>query len=174
MLPIAALFTRRNSPYLSLPGVECYDERRDARTYSGPYPVVAHPPCRGWGRYRHRSASSSDEHELAFFALDAVRRFGGVLEHPEASRLWSAAGLLRPGFIDHFGGFTLVIDQCDFGHRARKRTWLYIVRCEPPLFPAPRLGLHSVERMCRAERERTPVDLAHWLVQCARSARPIR
>lgn len=170
-MTVAALFVRRDSAYKALPGVDCYDVDRDARTYDGPWPVVAHPPCRSWGRLAHFAKPRADEHELAFFALETVRRFGGVLEHPEASRLWGEAGLLKPGTYDHYGGFTLVVDQCCWGHRARKRTWLYICRCEPPPIPPARPWVTTVERMCHSEREKTPFQLATWLVQCASSAR---
>ena len=50
---VAALFCRRDSNYKLLPGVDVYDADRDARTYDGPHPVIAHPPCRGWGELRH-------------------------------------------------------------------------------------------------------------------------
>jgi hypothetical protein len=50
---IAALFVERNGIYFGIPGVDPWDERRDARTYAGPWPVVAHPPCARWGRYWH-------------------------------------------------------------------------------------------------------------------------
>nr|QJB21557.1 MAG: hypothetical protein [Microvirus sp.] len=171
-MTVAALFVRRDSPYKSLPGVECYDFERDARTYAGPWPVVAHPPCRAWGRLRHMAKPRVGERELALFALDAVRRWGGVLEHPEASGLWAEAGLLAPLTYDLWGGFTVVVDQAAWGHRARKRTWLYVCRCEPPPIPPARVAVTTVERLCRAERERTPPELASWLVQCASSARP--
>lgn len=171
-MTVAALFVRASSPYKSLPGVVCYDEQRDARTYRGPWPVVAHPPCRAWGRLRHMAKPRPDERDLALFALDAVRRFGGVLEHPQASLLWPVAGLLAPGHYDHYGGFTLVVDQSAFGHRARKRSLLYFVGCEPPALPPARPASTTVERMCRAERERTPPELATWLVQVASAARP--
>ena len=49
MHPVVVLFVRADSIYKTLPGVECYDEARDARTWPGGCPVVAHPPCRTWG-----------------------------------------------------------------------------------------------------------------------------
>lgn len=168
---VVALFVRADSPYWSIPGVTCFDEARDARTYSGSEPVVAHPPCRAWGRLKAFAKPVSGERELAFFALDAVRRCGGVLEHPEGSSLWAEAGLLRPGYYDPFGGITLSVDQSAWGHRARKRTWLYCCRVDLLPLPPARPCVTSVERMGRAERERTPFELASWLVRVASSAR---
>jgi hypothetical protein len=49
-LTIAALYVDPNGAYVNLPGVEVWDEARDARTYAGPWPVVAHPPCNKWER----------------------------------------------------------------------------------------------------------------------------
>lgn len=43
---VAVLFAREDSVYKTLPECEVYDMARDARTYDGPWPVVAHPPCR--------------------------------------------------------------------------------------------------------------------------------
>jgi hypothetical protein len=50
MNSLAALYVLRDGPY-NLPGIDLWDEKRDARKYRGPYPVVAHPPCERWGRY---------------------------------------------------------------------------------------------------------------------------
>src|SRR5258708_3804871 len=47
---VAALYVDPNGVYASLPGVEVWDEARDARLYAGPWPVVAHPPCARWCR----------------------------------------------------------------------------------------------------------------------------
>ena len=48
---IAALFVANPGCYIGLPDVDPWDKERDARTYAGPWPVVAHPPCVRWGRY---------------------------------------------------------------------------------------------------------------------------
>lgn len=166
----AALFVRPRSIYHALPGVDCWDEARDARNYSGNLPVIAHPPCRGWGKLAHLAKVHPGELELAYFALAAVRRCGGVLEHPVGSRLWREADLPRPGeFPDPFGGRTELVRQCDWGHRAEKATLLYIVGAEVPPYPARRVPTAHVENMWRGEREATPPEFASWLVQLANS-----
>lgn len=165
---VAALFTRPDSPYLRL-GCDCFDLARDARTFCGSVPVVAHPPCRGWSRLSHFAKVRPGELELAPWAVETVRRVGGVLEHPLASRLWRHMGIER-GRRDRFGGVLVPIQQAAYGHRAPKWTGIYCVRTElrPRLCWGGVGEFVSVERMGRAERERTPFELASDLVEAAR------
>ena len=82
---VAALYVDPRGPYPKLLGPEmCWDEQRDARTYAGPWPVVAHPPCGPWGRLRHMC--TKQDGSLAMLAIAQVRRWGGVLEQPAACR----------------------------------------------------------------------------------------
>ena len=184
-MKVAALFVKKNSIYKSLPSVECYDVDRDALTFDGDCPVVAHPPCRLWGNLQHFSTAPIEEKELAIWALDQVRKCGGVLEHPAFSSLWWGARLPLPdGFPDEYGGYTIQVDQFHWGHKARKRTWLYIVGCkrvELPLIPH-REGepTHTVKaskrkgprlpEMKKSERSDSPIEFAQWLVRVARLA----
>jgi len=126
--PVVVLFVRADSIYKTLPGVECYDEARDARTWPGGCPVVAHPPCRTWGCLKHfATAAPAHEHALGPWAIDKVRRWGGVLEHPKGSTLFRECGCALPGGLpDEWGGITLEVDQFHWGHKARKRTLLYV------------------------------------------------
>lgn len=171
MKRVAVLFARADSCYRYFPEADVFDISRDARTYCGDLPVVAHPPCRAWGRLRHLANPRSDERDLAFFAVEQVRRCGGVLEHPAKSSLWPAAGLPAPGWRDAFGGWTLPVLQSAFGHRAPKATFLYICGVEPcdtPIVPF-HLGVAAgrVELMGKAAREHTPASLAAWLLKVA-------
>jgi hypothetical protein len=172
--PVSALFVRGDSVYKAL-GVECWDEARDARTYSGPGPVVAHPPCRGWGRLRQFAKVRPDERSLAVLAVRFVREFGGVLEHPHGSSLWGACGLPRPSEArDAWGGFTLLLDQGWWGHPAPKPTWVYVCGVRPVAVPSmPVQARRAVGRTTHldvADRERTPEPFARWLVSLARLA----
>ena len=103
---VAVLFARRGSIYNRFAQADVFDLGRDALTFGGGCPVIAHPPCRAWGRLRHLSKHAMGELELAHFAVRAVRFNGGVLEHPEASTLWRVAQLPRPGTVDAVGGWT--------------------------------------------------------------------
>lgn len=177
---ITVLFARADSIYKALPGCDVYDADRDATTWPGGTTVIAHPPCRAWGRLRTFARPEPGEKELALWAVEQVRKWGGVLEHPAHSTLWPAAGLPRPGTRDQYGGWTLPIYQHWWGHRAEKSTWLYIVGCEPSRIPDMPIRLdeptHVVQsrkradyrpHISKAEREHTPVELAMWLCELA-------
>lgn len=183
--PVAVLFARRDSIYKTLPELDVWDEERDARLYTGKGPVIAHPPCRAFGRLRQFAKPLPWEKDLAYWSVDTVRANGGVLEHPATSRLWADKGLPAPGKRDASGGFTLPILQKDFGHRADKSTWLYVSGIEPRQLPGVPLVLgmatHVVQtkrgdgrpHIRKAEREETPLHLALWLVEVASMCRAI-
>jgi hypothetical protein len=164
---VAALFVETNGCYFGLEGVDPWDEARDARLYDGPHPVVAHPPCQRWGKmwfgqplHVKRTGERKklgDDGGCFKAALDAVRRFGGVLEHPERSKAWQHFGLNEPpregGWIsaDWEGGWTCCVEQGRYGHYARKPTWLYAAHVELPSLDwgkgPPRYDPAVVERM---------------------------
>lgn len=139
---IAALYVIATGPY-AIDGVDVWSIDRDARKYRGPHPVIAHPPCERWGRYwgggpmLHNTPKRKllgDDGCTFAHALWAVRTFGGVLEHPEASHAFGYYGLPRPhtkgGWTppDKWGGRSACVAQGNYGHRAQKLTWLYGVR----------------------------------------------
>ena len=65
------------------------------------------------------------EKELALWSIDKVREVGGILEHPKGSKLFPKYLPDNDQFPDEFDGFTVLIDQYDFGHVAHKETKLY-------------------------------------------------
>lgn len=187
---VVALYVDPRGPY---PGIvrEWYDDVRDAKTYRGTLPVVAHPPCGPWSHQSHLHKRAK-EIALAPHAVAVVQRCGGVLEHPAGSKLFDACGLPHPSplgirFTDEHDGFSIEVAQCDWGHPARKRTWLYIVglhgvlpemppRREPTHWcsggrtPSSRRGspVPPGIKVCSAQqRRRTPTDFARWLVELA-------
>lgn len=137
MTMVAALYVETNGIYYGLPNVDPWDLTRDARSYAGPHPVVAHPPCKRWGRFWHGSTRKPHQYRLGAddgcfaHALWAVRTFGGVLEHPADSHAWRYYGLREPSreggwrVADTWGGFSCYVEQGHYGHFARKPTWLY-------------------------------------------------
>jgi hypothetical protein len=132
---IAALFVDPEGVYSGLPDCEAWGEDRDARLYTGPWPVVAHPPCARWcrlaglvqARWGHKKG---DDGGCFASALASVRRWGGVLEHPAHSDAWDRYELPVPprtgGWVRDFtGGWACQVEQGRYGHPAKKATWLY-------------------------------------------------
>lgn len=199
---VAVLFADPRGTYSQCEGVDLWCEKRDARLYAGPHPVVAHPPCERWGRYWNGGPSArvpqqkGDDGGCFAAALNAVRTWGGVLEHPEASAAWAWHGLTPPPrggawyAADFLGGWTCCVEQGYYGHRARKATWLYAFGVKPPRMRWGRApgdfvrldeGFHSAEERARAvktgacrrlskkQRAATPPEFRDALLAIARS-----
>ena len=196
---VAALFVESGGAYFGQEGVDPWDAARDARRYAGPHPVVAHPPCSRWcrlaGLVEARWGHKRGEDGGCFAAaLDAVRRWGGVLEHPAYSDAWKAFGLARPtragGWVpaDERGGWTCHVEQGRYGHPAKKATWLYAVATDLPDLrwgydhdsksqaPVSWCGNHTSTfdkrpRIGKREASRTPPEFREILLEMARSVR---
>lgn len=192
---VAALYVMEDGPYSRMEGVDPWPESRDARLYAGPHPVVAHPPCNRWcqlasvNEARYGQAVGEDGGCFSA-ALHAVRAWGGVLEHPAYSLAWPRFGLLRPErgswqqglFGDR--GWVTEVSQSAYGHRARKRTWLYYAGSgEPPAldWSDPKgdawvsWGDHDrypdQPRLSKREAKATPPEFLGLLLRLARGAR---
>lgn len=194
---IAALFVDPSGPYFGRYDVDAWDEARDARNYRGPHPVVAHPPCQRWGRYWSGGPSAKvrrklgDDEGCFAAALESVRKWGGVLEHPEASHAFRVFGLPIPpksgGWIGRPYHWACCVEQGHYGHRARKATWLYAVTADKPPgliwgkaegkcrmdggFPSTAArraavadGWRAVEHLSKSERLLTPKTFAELLI----------
>ncbi|HEX6215275.1 MAG TPA: hypothetical protein VFZ38_10675 [Vicinamibacterales bacterium] len=185
MRTVAALCVAGNSVYKSMPWVEAYDARRDARTFPGGMPVVAHPPCRLWSAYTKHQAKSDDpeaEKALGLWCASQVRRWGGVLEQPAHSGLWEAAGLPTPGSSANKPTmFSIEVSQAWWGYPMLKATWLYFhgVEWSSLVFPMnkkphdSRAGIGDRRRqqvMSKNQRAATYPAFAEWLVAAARSS----
>lgn len=200
---VAALYVETGGVYFGLDGVDPWDVKRDARGYAGPWPVVAHPPCNKWSplayinQKRIPGYKVGDDGGCFERAMDAVDRWGGVLEHPANSVAWRTFNLPKPerGRWKEVGlgsGWVTEVDQGRYGHRARKRTWLYVSSAGPDMNVPPDLDWEIAEsdaivsgfthqpkgehvacehrRVRPAEASRTPIAFRDLLLELARSA----
>lgn len=196
---IAALYVQKAGVYYGIDDVETWDEARDARTYPGPYPVVAHPPCARWcrlaGLVEARWGHKRGEDGGCFAsALSCVRRWGGVLEHPAYSDAWATFGLPKPvqyGWQRGIcGGWSTYVEQGRYGHPAKKATWLYSFGCVLPTLEWGRVpdgqskalvswcGNHTKSgdirpRVGKDAASRSPEPFRDVLLNMARSVRPM-
>lgn len=140
---IAALFIDERGGYVGRSDVDAWGRSRDARTYAGEEPVVAHPPCGVWCQLASVNAKRygravGDDGGCFASALANVRRCGGVLEHPALSKAWAHFCLMPPlplgaGWrVSGPGEWVCAVSQAVYGHLARKMTWLlYVGACAP-------------------------------------------
>jgi hypothetical protein len=186
---VSVLFVDRTGFYPEVVA-DTWDKDRDARNYDGPNPVVAHPPCQLWvnlahvnyARYGGGHNRPGNDGGCFASALYNVRRWGGVLEHPAGSNAWEAHGLTPPGETIGWRQTALCEWVCEvwqsaYGHKARKRTWLFYCGRVPPLEGrwdrAP--GTHQVgwfdrikPTLGKKEAMATPEAFAQFLLDLAR------
>ncbi len=191
---IAALFVQPDGVYAGLDGVDPWPASRDARLYAGWDPVVAHPPCARWYRLAYfcqsmYGAKVGDDGGTFAAALAAVRRCGGVLEHPAHTLAWAAHDLVAPSSAGVwqqtiFGEWVGWVEQIAYGHRARKPTWLLYRGDVPPtplrsgrgMQPTARVGAwrrHQPDRPQLRGRaaSATPIAFRDYLLDLAARSR---
>ena len=116
---------------------------------------------------------------------------GGVLEHPANSLAWGAFGLLRPiqgGWSRSLFGdiWTTEVYQRNYGHPAKKRTWLAYCGNEPPPLdwsppeppeawissdrPRSQLRKMGIRQLNSREAKATPIPFRDLLISIAESA----
>ena len=150
------LFVSDKSYYLQDSRFDCWTKGRNALNFTGSCPVIAHPPCRLWGRLRSLSTADIVEKELALYSVDYIRKFGGILEHPAGSKLWAECGLPIPGQgYDEFGGFSISINQSWFGYPAVKNTWLYVNGCTLSELPSLPLNFNVITHVVCSSKKKT-------------------
>jgi hypothetical protein len=114
----------------------------------------------------------------------------GVLEHPAATRAFSAHGLPKPKGAGWqrttCGGWVCEVWQSAYGHRANKATWLYYHGTNPPhelRWEMPvgthQIGFHDQRgkaankpTLGRKEANATPLEFRDELVLLAMMATP--
>ncbi len=155
---VAALFIDLKGPYPEMLGAElCWDEKRDARGYTGTGPVIVHPPCGRWcamARQNERrwGAKVGEDGGCFAAALEHLGRCGGVLEHPKSSIAFKHFGIPKPK--SKIIGWQQVAEcvwvcevwQSAYGHLASKATWLVYVGARAPFqlrWDRPR-GTHQI------------------------------
>lgn len=172
---VAVLCAARNSIYHTMEGVDVYDLSRDARTFQGGQPIVAHPPCRSWSAYcAHQAKPEPGERELGIWCCEQLKQWGGVLEQPAHSRLFAAGGLPLPGEPERDGLWSIQVDQAWWGDSRKKATWLCFSRIERESVEVPFLLRPTTagdrrrwQVMSKHQRSATPAAFAEWLVDVA-------
>jgi len=187
---IAALFVQPDGCYKDLEGIDLWDEARDARKYNGPYPVVAHPPCQLWGnlafvnykRWGGEHNRPGNDDGCFESALESVRKWGGVLEHPAGSRAFFKYLHTKPSQAQWqklmCGGWVCEVWQSAYGHKANKSTWLYYYGSSMP--PSMRLnrpvGTHQIGHCAKGNNKpvlqgkaasATPIEFRDALIDMA-------
>lgn len=158
---IDILCTTKKSHYLELENVRPWNQDKDAYNYNDSTPVITHAPCGQWSKLKSMAHCNEREKQLAPFCLDKVNTNGGIFEHPDSSDIWKQYDISKGQLIEVWLSW--------FGFEARKRTFLYFVKCKPITMPISfNAWTNRVSNMSARKRETTPKAMAEWLVQCIR------
>lgn len=164
---ITVLCAKKKSLYKQIPGLDVWDQDRDAYYFTGSNPVITHAPCAQWSQMKGFANDNPDEKELAYFCLQKVLRNGGIFEHPRGSSFFREAGVDRNIYS---------VDQSWWGFPAKKATWLFFHRCKPepfPIMPPPPTRVIAPHRhikgggtldLPKSQRSTTTIPFAQWMI----------
>lgn len=168
---ISVLCVNRNSIYKTIPGLDVWDEDRDAYNFKGTNQVITHAPCQQWSKMKSFAKDNPREKELAFFCLNKVMVNGGIFEHPAGSSFFKAANVPRSSIYS--------VDQFWWGLECKKPTWLFFSQCKPLPYALRfeaithqiKTGFNGANKikngmkwMQKTRHSYTTIDFAKWLI----------
>ena len=121
---IAALYVETGGCYFGLPDIDPWDEKRDARLYDGPYPVIAHPPCT---RMANSGVMWLEKRNLWDDLDEATTFFNHFVEYGKAGNKIAIENPIPHKYaVEKIGKYSQVIQPYMFGHTERKATCLWL------------------------------------------------
>ncbi len=172
---ISVLCAKRDSLYKKIPGLDVWDDLRNAYYFTGSNPVITHAPCAQWSRMKAFSKPDQETKDLAYFCLNKVVRNGGIFEHPAGSSFFKEVGITN----------IYSVDQSWWGFPARKRTYLFFSKCKPlavPLMqhmPTHVVGINSKlsehqrkqrKELSKSQRSTTVIPFANWMIESIKAS----
>lgn len=172
-----ALFIDETSNYILHPRLDPFTIHRNALTCTSKLPGISHPPCGPWSRLHALTRKNTDHRLLGIWAALRTQLYGGILEQPAFSKLWTAMDLPRPGEITCSNEFSISVDLHWFGYPARKPTWLFFSGLYPDQLPrlpisfdAPTKtvghGKPPYRAVPKKDRAKTPEMMIEYFVEC--------
>lgn len=156
---ISILCVCPGSNYALIPGLDLWDAKRDAYNFTGRNTVITHAPCAQWSRMKWFAKEDARSKDLAYFCFSAVKRNGGIFEHPAGSSFFRSVNANFKNIIS--------VNQSWWGFPAQKRTYLYFEGFKPLSFPlsfdAPTANVRYMNSKMRALM---PLEFCQYLVNC--------
>jgi hypothetical protein len=192
---IDVLFAEKDGVYSRIKSCNIWDIEKNALNYKGSNPVICHPPCQLWGRFAKINYKRwggdhnkpKNDGGCFEFALNMVRKNGGVLEHPAYTYAWKEYDLIKPilgGWL-YCGNDEYVCEvyQSSYGHLAAKKTWLFYKGKMPHNLNFTKIkGTHQIGFRDQRGKEKnkptlsgkkasaTPIKFANELIKLAKKS----
>lgn len=161
---IAVLCADEKSHYFEIEGLDIYTKSRPMELFTGGVPIIGHPPCGQWGKFKWRAKANPREKDLAIQCIEHLSREGGVIEHPEGSDIWKLQWPKGTKFQK--------VNLHQFGFKAKKTTILAWYKYKPIEEPLNFNAIHTtIERMDKKHRHITPPTMCKWLVESIRNTK---
>lgn len=156
---IAILCANEDSEYFKFEGLDIYTQKRPISEFKGGMPIIAHPPCAQWGKFKWRSKKDIEDKMLALQCIEHLAENGGIMEHPASSDIW------KRNFPE--GTRMYKIHMSDWGYKAKKETILAFYQVKPITMPIQFNAIQGrIELMDKKERAVTPYEMCKWLITC--------
>lgn len=165
-LKVPVYFVKNNSHYKKL-NADCYDIDRDALTTKRTDIGIYHPPCRLFSKLKYFSKADYSEKNLAYWSIDRIQEYGGILEHPNGTSLFKEKN------IKLTASNCIKVNLSWFGFQCEKSTLIFYNKIQLEDFPQLPLNFNAIEskvsKLSQSKRDVTPLNMCEWLLEAVQN-----